>query len=60
MNDESDFNFVHKPRDVMAGEPECILKWRREQEERIRIKDQQEEEKKKELREKAKKDLEDW
>jgi len=41
-------------------EPECLRKWREEQKERIRIKDEEEERKKEELRQKAKKELESF
>ena len=41
-------------------EPDCIIQWRKKQTERIAIKDKEEEEKMREMRDKAKKDLEDW
>jgi len=41
-------------------EPECIRKWKEEQKERIRIKDEEEDKKKEELRQTAKKELESW
>ena len=41
-------------------EPDCIVQWRKKQAERIAIKDKEEEEKMKEMREKAKKDLDEW
>ena len=41
-------------------EPDCIRKWREEQKERIRAKDEQEAKKKDELRQKAKAELETW
>jgi len=44
----------------MKPEPECLKQWKLEQEERLREKDANEEVKKNELREKAKKELEDW
>merc|ERR1711915_7258 len=45
---------------LSGEEPECIRKWREEQKERIRIKDEEEEKKKEELRQKAKQELESW
>ena len=59
MNEELDFNFIHKPRDASEGEPACILEWKRKQEERLKIKDQEEEKRKEEMRDKAKTDLEE-
>jgi len=44
----------------MKPEPECLKQWKVEQEERLKVKDADEEVKKNELREKAKKELEDW
>ena len=41
-------------------EPECLRKWREEQKEKIRIKDEEEARKMEELRQKAKKELESW
>ena len=41
-------------------EPECLRKWREEQKEIIRIKDEEEDRKKEELRQKAKKELESF
>lgn len=41
-------------------EPEKIKKWREEQKTRLEEKDREEEKKKLELREQAKKELEDW
>jgi len=41
-------------------EPECLKKWKLEQEERLKAKDAEEEVRKEELREKARKELEDW
>lgn len=41
-------------------EPECIKKWKVEQEERLRLKDEEEKQKMEELRAKAKKELDDW
>merc|ERR1712215_68395 len=52
-------NARSNPR-LSGEEPECIRKWREEQKERIRIKDEEEEKKKEELRQKAKQELESW
>ena len=41
-------------------EPDCLRKWRVDQKERIRIKDEEEARKMEELRQKAKKELESW
>merc|ERR1719209_2303299 len=41
-------------------EPDCIIKWKEEQKERIRIKDEEEDKKKEELRQTAKRELESW
>lgn len=41
-------------------EPEKIKKWREEQKQRIALKDAEEEKKMKEMREVAKKELEEW
>ena len=57
---DSNFNFPSKPRMTNGEEPEVIVNWRKTQAERIRAKDEEEEMKKKEMRERAKKDLEDW
>jgi hypothetical protein len=46
--------------DRQINEPEKIKRWREEQRQRIETKDAEEERKKKEWKEKAKKDLEDW
>merc|ERR1712198_452942 len=59
LNDGSDFNLSVNKREG-NGEPDCIAQWRLKQAERIQIKDKEEEERMKEMREKAKKDLEDW
>ena len=56
---DSNFNFPSKPRMTNGEEPEVIAEWRRNQAERIRAKDEEEEMRKKEMRERAKKDLED-
>ena len=48
---------VPKP---MNEEPEKIKKWREEQKARLEQKDLEEERKKEELREQARKELEDW
>lgn len=45
---------------VVREEPEKIKKWREEQQKRLEEKDREEEKKKLELREQAKKELEDW
>merc|ERR1712025_1239291 len=45
---------------IKTEEPECLKKWKVEQEERLEKKDADEEVKKNELREKAKQELEDW
>ena len=45
---------------LSGEEPECIRKWKEEQKERIRIKDEEEAKKKEELKQKAKKELESW
>ncbi|XP_055312987.1 clathrin light chain isoform X6 [Sitodiplosis mosellana] len=45
---------------VVREEPEKIKKWREEQQKRLEEKDKEEEKKKLELREQAKKELEDW
>ena len=59
LNDGSNFKLTSTKRDD-NGEPDCIVQWKLQQAERIQIKDKEEEEKMKEMREKAKKDLEDW
>lgn len=46
--------------DKFQQEPEKIKKWREEQKARLAQKDAEEEQKKKELKENAKKELEDW
>ncbi len=46
--------------DQLSQEPEKIKKWRDEQRDRLQMKDSQEELKKKEWKESAKKELEDW
>jgi len=46
--------------DRQINEPEKIKRWREEQRQRIEAKDAEEERKKKEWKDKAKKDLEDW
>ena len=56
---DSNFNFPSKPRMTNGEEPQVIADWRRNQAERIRAKDEEEEMRKKEMRERAKKDLED-
>ena len=56
---DSNFNFPSKPRMTNGEEPQVIAEWRRNQAERIRAKDEEEEMRKKEMRERAKKDLED-
>ncbi|CAH0560867.1 unnamed protein product [Brassicogethes aeneus] len=48
------------PRNEAREEPEKIKKWREEQVKRLEEKDKEEEKKKLELREVAKKELEDW
>ena len=45
---------------MTGDEPASIVEWRHKQAERIRNKDKEEEMKMMEMREKAKKDLEDW
>merc|ERR1712106_620160 len=45
---------------LSGEEPECLRKWREEQKERIRIKDEEEEKGMEELRQKAKKELESF
>ncbi|KAK3782412.1 hypothetical protein RRG08_033053 [Elysia crispata] len=47
-------------QDTVRAEPEKIKLWREEQRARLEAKDQEEEVRKKELREKAKKELDDW
>jgi len=54
---EYEFNEVAPP---VREEPEKIKKWREEQKTRLEEKDLEEEKKKLELREQAKKELEDW
>lgn len=44
----------------MQEEPEKIRRWREEQKQRLEEKDREEELKKNELREQARKELEDW
>ena len=56
---DSNFNFPSKPRMTGGEEPQVIVEWRRSQAERIRAKDEEEERRMKEMRERAKKDLED-
>lgn len=51
--------FLLVPR-PLHEEPEKIKKWREEQQTRLEQKDVEEEKKKEELREQAKKELEDW
>lgn len=46
--------------DRFSQEPEKIKKWRDEQKQRLTQKDAEEEQKKKEWKETAKKELEDW
>lgn len=46
--------------DKFSQEPEKIKKWRDEQRERLSKKDAEEDQKKKEWRELAKKEIEDW
>ncbi|RUS88231.1 hypothetical protein EGW08_003997 [Elysia chlorotica] len=46
--------------DTVRAEPEKIKIWREEQRKRLEAKDKEEEVRKKELREKAKKELDDW
>ena len=48
-----------RPRDDNT-EPQCLVEWRRKQEERIKTKDEEEARRKQELREKAKQELEAW
>jgi len=61
LNDQSSFNLPTSRKEVNDGvEPDCIVQWRKKQAERIAIKDKEEEEKMKEMREKAKKDLDEW
>ena len=48
-----------RPRDSSI-EPECLVEWRRKQEERIKVKDEEEARRKQELREKARQELEAW
>merc|ERR1712123_431072 len=45
---------------LSGEEPECLRKWREEQKERIRIKDEEEERGKEEMKQKAKKELESF
>jgi len=45
---------------MMREEPEVIKKWKVEQEEKLRVKDENEEKKLNELREQAKQELNDW
>ena len=45
---------------MTGDEPASIVEWRQKQAERIRNKDKEEETMMREMREKAKKDLEDW
>ena len=61
LHDESSFNLPTLRKEVNDGvEPDCIVQWRKKQAERIAMKDKEEEEKMREMREKAKKDLDDW
>ena len=48
-----------RPRDLNT-EPQCLVEWRKKQEERIKLKDEEEARKKNELREKARQELESW
>ena len=48
-----------RPRDY-STEPQCLVEWRRKQEERIKSKDEEEARRKQELREKARQELESW
>ena len=48
-----------RPRDLNT-EPQCLVEWRKKQEERIKLKDEEEARKKNELREKARQELETW
>lgn len=56
---ENDLLLVLVPRPVHE-EPEKIKRWREEQQKRLEEKDREEELKKTELREQARKELEDW
>ncbi|CAH1962214.1 unnamed protein product [Acanthoscelides obtectus] len=59
---DNDFNRAtpSPPKQEDRVEPEKIRKWREEQAKRLEEKDKEEEKKKQELREIAKKELEDW
>lgn len=56
-NENHFFYLVPKP---VQEEPEKIKRWREEQKQRLEEKDREEELKKTELREQARKELEDW
>ena len=48
-----------RPRDTNT-EPPCLVEWRKKQEERIKMKDEEEARRKNELREKARQELDAW
>ena len=48
-----------RPRDSNT-EPPCLVEWRKKQEERIKVKDEEEARRKNELREKARQELDAW
>lgn len=62
---ENGFEVEETTRDFSAlsmskPEPECIARWKIEQEERLKAKDQDEEKKKEELKQQALQELQDW
>jgi len=60
VNYDYEYEFNEAAPPVVREEPEKIKKWREEQQKRLEEKDREEEKKKLELREQAKKELEDW
>lgn len=46
--------------DKLTNEPEQLKTWREDQKDRLQAKDAEEEQKKKDLKEAARKELEDW
>ncbi|XP_031630247.1 clathrin light chain isoform X4 [Contarinia nasturtii] len=57
---EHEYEFNEEVNPPVREEPEKIKKWREEQQTRLEEKDREEEKKKLELRDQAKKELEDW
>lgn len=60
IKDREDTYSAITKADMLSNEPEKIKKWREEQKARLALKDAEEDQKKKEWKEAAKKELEDW